>query len=200
MDRRVEAARQGGAIDWAIAAKSYFDWRRSLVPTIAFAERPSQNEAPEVHWEHMRLAAESAIRARLIDPSSAEFSWPYGFVFGYWKPFLGGKQSGEVTCGEVNSRNRFGGYVGASPFVVVVNGSSVTYIEIAEKRDFDFTRIGCQKFVASLPAWRHTVATSQAAAASVSVADELAKLADLRAKGLLSDEEFAAAKAKALAR
>jgi len=41
---------------------------------------------------------------------------------------------------------------------------------------------------------QNTVASS-----STSSADELAKLADLKAKGVISDEEFQAAKAKALA-
>ena len=43
------------------------------------------------------------------------------------------------------------------------------------------------------------VEAAQRAAAGVSVADELAKLADLRSQGVLSDDEYERLKAKALA-
>jgi hypothetical protein len=48
-------------------------------------------------------AAEDAIRYQLIDPKSADFRNTFAAKSG-------------VVCGEVNSKNRFGGYVGFREF------------------------------------------------------------------------------------
>ncbi|MCC7266926.1 MAG: hypothetical protein IT546_06255, partial [Caulobacteraceae bacterium] len=63
--------------------------------------------------------AETAIKARLIDPNSAQFEWPHrwreneNFKMWRWsKPVMG-----DWTCGRVNDRNRMCGYTGSSTFI-----------------------------------------------------------------------------------
>lgn len=55
-------------------------------------------------WTDEAKAAE-AVRQRLSDPASAQF-----------RNLRRGKTAGTI-CGEVNSKNRLGGYVGFLPFV-----------------------------------------------------------------------------------
>lgn len=63
-------------------------------------------------------AAQAAARDQLTDPDSTEFRDLY-----FHKYF--GMQ---VMCGELNSRNRMGGYVGFRPFYVYPGGSLSTAV------------------------------------------------------------------------
>lgn len=53
--------------------------------------------------------AEAIVRSSLNDPYSAEFSGT---------THVAGNREGRIACGIVNAKNAFGGYVGASPFMI----------------------------------------------------------------------------------
>ena len=76
---------------------------------------------PPPSWDEYRQIGAAAIAARLIDPESARITWLTGYRQGDIKPFLNPRVTGYVACGSVNARNRLGGYVGASVFVVVID-------------------------------------------------------------------------------
>ena len=169
---------------------------RSWLILVAFA---LIGAAPPDQEHVFRSAAESAVRARLIDPDSAQFEWPYGFIYGYWKPFLQKRIDGYVTCGRVNARNRFGGYTGSSAFAVVLSeDGEVRYLEVGTAGQFDLTEAACEKTAKSLPAAAPEPVEQAQAATPTSVADELAKLAALRDRGIITQAEFDAQKAKLL--
>lgn len=116
-------------------------------PASAKKEEAPYNYGPPPEWEHYKQLAENAIRARLVDPDSAKFEWPNGFKQTTFKPFLEPKVSGYATCGLVNSRNRMGGYVGRTLFVVVIDYDRVLYAAIGDNKGFDFTNESCTKSV-----------------------------------------------------
>lgn len=157
-------------------------------------------------WDNLRRNGEAAISARLIDPSSAQFDWPYGFMYGTWKAFLGPKVEGYITCGLVNARNRMGGYVGRTAFVVVLNqAGGVLFSDMGTGKDFDIVSSQCANTKSQLPPPQYS-ARSEASSSTndtapsgaPSLADELKKLTDLKSSGALTEQEFQAAKQKLL--
>lgn len=68
---------------------------------------------------------EEAVKSTLKDPYSAHFTWPNGFVQGWYRPFLGKRYEGWITCGTVNAKNSYGGYVGATAVIAVVRDGVV---------------------------------------------------------------------------
>jgi len=134
----------------------------------------------------------------LFDPSSAQFSWISGYSWGYLKPLLGRRDFGWIACGRLNAKNRMGGYVGAKPVFIFVNAAGTVTADYV--RSWIST---CDKAPNVTPQ-SELVSLGKAAPAESpsgrSVADELSKLAALRAEGILSDDEFQAEKAKLLAR
>lgn len=153
-------------------------------------------------WRAMRQTAEDAVRASLVDPQSAQFQWPYGFVQGTWKPFLGKRIEGTWTCGSVNAKNRMGGYVGQSTFVVVVKDGAAVFVDMDSGGRAGLVSEQCEKSKIWLPAPQEGMlegSKSETGPARVSIADELAKLVALREKGVLTPAEFEAQKAKLLA-
>ncbi|MEN1959090.1 SHOCT domain-containing protein [Luteimonas sp. MJ246] len=162
----------------------------------------SMFEGSKPDMRGIRRAAEQALRSRLIDPESARIEWPYGFLYGSWKPPFQKKIDGYWTCGLVNARNRMGGYTGSTSFVAVVSSAgAVQYVETGSGGDFDLIAAQCAKAVKLLPpAPREFVGDTSGPSASSgsSLADELKKLSDLRANGALSEEEFQAAKQRLL--
>jgi len=153
---------------------------------------PEPVQAP--NWAEVRVQSENALKAILIDPSSAQIAWAGGFRWGYFKPILQGKKWGWVGCGFVNARNRFGGYVGSTGFVVVYDGG-VTYVGMD---DANFPLIGqsCNQSRFPKPQPELLASSAQSATGGGSIADELAKLAKLKAEGAITEAEFLAAKAK----
>lgn len=147
-----------------------------------------------------RKNAEGAIKAGLYDPSSAQIEWPYGFTQGTWKPLLRKRVSGYLTCGRVNAKNRMGGYVGSKAFVVVVDHSgNVLFKDIGDGGPYDFVETACQKTAAGLPPPQPELLDRPSPSApGNSIADQLGKLADLKASGALTQEEFDAAKKRLL--
>lgn len=92
------------------------------------AQQPGQ-QGPTPGTPHNLTAAELRVvqrdlRAALIDPESARFG----------DTFASRSAEGVVTvCGYVNSRNRFGGYAGMSPFagVLIANGTRFAVVGVA---------------------------------------------------------------------
>lgn len=202
-----------GKTDWTAAANEYFAWRAQTMgyvqPPAVAPPRPdyeqAQREAKSKEIERqrsLRSAAEAAVRARLVDPDSARFEWPYGFTRGGYKPFLQKRIFGNVTCGIVNARNRMGGYAGSHSFAVVLDDSGVPlYVEIGTDDRYDITDAQCEKAASWLPPAPPELAepsASTGANVTESVADQLEKLAALRDRGVLTDSEFQAQKAKLL--
>jgi hypothetical protein len=194
----IAAHTAAGKTDWNKASDQYFEWWGTRHAEKMYAE-PNWGE-PD--WGAMRRAAEASVRARLIDPESARFEWPKGFAFGYWKPFLSKRITGYYTCGLVNSRNRMGGYVGATAFAVVVDEGQVKFTDIGTGRNYDFTSSACAKTMTNLPVPQPGMldAAPSATAAGPSIADEIAKLAQLRDRGVLTQQEFDEQKAALLRR
>lgn len=155
---------------------------------------PSQPAlAPD--WSEVRSVTETAIRQRLIDPDSAKIEWPYGFKWGGYKPMLQKRVHGWASCVMVNGRNRMGGYTGSKPAVVVFL-DGVRYLELMDDQ-YGIDSAACAK--AGFPPPPATLASSMRTPTPVeSVADEIAKLAVLRDKGIITPEEFDAQKAKLL--
>jgi hypothetical protein len=80
---------------------------------------------------------ESAFRATLKDPDSAQFSWPNGFVAGRYRLLLEHTVKGWVTCGTVNAKNSYGGYVGRAAAVGVINNGVVTHVAMDDADAID---------------------------------------------------------------
>lgn len=90
---------------------------------------------------------ESAIRSTLKDPDSAEFSWPNGFTQGWYQPPFGKKYYGWITCGTVNAKNGYGGYVGRSAAIGVIRNGTVieTNFDDATAQYGGFVAEACRK-------------------------------------------------------
>ena len=152
-------------------------------------------------WTKFRRAAEYSIKAKLIDPDSAKIDWPRGFIFGTWKPFLGKRHEGYWTCGNVNARNRMGGFAGTTSFVVVLDSSgSVLFSEMGTGEEYDLVSTQCANSLKLLPAAPAEFTNNQISSqpTTISVADELQKLLELKNTGAITTLEFEAAKRKLL--
>jgi hypothetical protein len=206
MDEIIAANRTSDRTDWPKAASQYFSWRNGEAFDLEKALKPRMASATNgIDYGAMRRAAEQYIRTRLIDPSSAVFNWPYGFAWASWRPLFKKSVQGTMTCGYVNSRNRMGGYGGQSAFVVMMDGTNVTYFDMDDGIGKGVVENGCAKGAKSiLPTPQRGMLepgdnVQQATASSRSVADELKKLAALRDSGVLSAAEFQTQKEKLLA-
>jgi hypothetical protein len=165
------------------------------------AEQPdSIYSAGRLDFALFKRNAEAAIKSGLFDPSSAQIEWPYGFTMGTWKPLLRKRISGYFTCGRVNAKNRMGGYVGSTAFVVVLDHSgSVLFKDIGDGSPYDFVGGACQKTAAGLPPPQpELLDRPPSAPAGNSIVDQLQKLADLKSAGALTQDEFDAAKKRLL--
>lgn len=153
-------------------------------------------------WLDFRRNAERAVLTGFFDPSSAQFTWPYGFTWGEWKPPFQARKTGYWTCGTINAKNRMGGYVGSRFFVVVMDeNAQPIFTQVGTDGAFDMT--GCQNSLAQLPPapasmFEASDGGNTPAMSRPSMADELAKLAKLFEQGALTQEEYDAAKARIL--
>ena len=66
--------------------------------------------APHVITPDQKTTIEATIRRQLIDPDSAKFEDLVA------RKVISPNGIGYQVCGHVNSKNRFGGYVGRTPF------------------------------------------------------------------------------------
>ena len=179
------------------------DYDRFIAMTTEWPGDETLFEDTTPDWNRFKANAERAMLSSFFDPGSAIVEWPYGFTYGSWKPVLQGRIDGYWTCGRVNGKNRMGGYVGSRYFVVVLgHNAEVKFQEVGDGSDYDFVAGQCQNSVRLLPPARDQFVEETPAPSapngSTSMADELRKLADLKASGALTDEEYQAAKAKVL--
>lgn len=164
------------------------------VPTAAKA--PPQPPEPATHpdWRQAGEVGVNLLKANLFDPSSAQVRWVSGFRWGFMKPLIGKRTFGWVACGNLNAKNRMGGYVGEEGFALfVAEGGG---IQVAMKNQAIST---CDDYQ-HVPVNEELLFTAKDlhARSEISIADELKKLADLKAAGVISETEFAAQKAKLL--
>lgn len=179
---------------WSKLAVWSFAISGIAAPAIAKEAAPPQPVEP--NWEAIRPQLETAVRSKLVDPDSAKITWDNGFKWGGFRPFLSKRVYGWATCGTVNSRNRMGGYTGASNFVIVY-WDTVRYVEIDDQSGL--LAGVCAK--AALPQVPASLANNEAGTTTAyrpSIADEIGKLAALRDKGVINSSEFDEQKSKLL--
>lgn len=164
----------------------------------AFAQKGPPPE-PAVHpdWAVIREQGEARLKNALFDPGSAQIQYASGFQWGFMKPIIGRRTHGWIACGSVNAKNRMGGYVGAQGFFIFVDANG------AVSADMTANWITTCDQGPAAPV-QPELATAPIAAtpsgAMPSIADELGKLAALRDKGIITQAEFEAQKAKLLSR
>lgn len=159
------------------------------------------------NYAAMKQAAERGVKARLVDPQSAVIEMPYDFIYGAWTPaFTGNRFEGFMTCGTVNAKNRMGGYTGSTFFISVIDETGFEKYTDMDSTTSEYLRPvdnGCAQLVKKLNYIGDTNSSStenkSQASNGPSMAQELEKLADLYAKGALSNDEYATAKARVLA-
>jgi len=137
------------------------------------------------------------IIADLFDPASVMVNWTGGFQWGFMKPIIGKRTFGWIACGTINAKNRMGGYVGTQGFIVFIDPAGT--LTAAMQSEWWST---CDEgpMVPLQPELHALAPGAPVGGPIVGVAEELAKLADLRDKGIVTAEEFQAQKAKLLAR
>jgi hypothetical protein len=100
---------------------------------------------PPPDWANYKALAEAAVRARLVDPDSAKFRWPMGYAKRGYTAFLSKRIYGYDTCGYVNSRNRMGGYVGETAFIVVIDRGQVLALDFGDSDGLGMVSELCAK-------------------------------------------------------
>lgn len=161
------------------------------------APAPAPQNTREIAW--MKAVVQHLANS-LADPQSARFALPYGFTPQpvTWKVW-GVDTYGYFTCGAVNARNRMGGYVGETMFLahIDINGRVLTTLDSAKT-----PHLGRICSAGGLPPINPetvpAVFGQPRTGSSSTLSKELADLAELHRKGVLSDAEFAAAKARLL--
>lgn len=163
----------------------------------ASAAPPVLPPEPSAHpdWAKGAEQAVQILRNTAFDPDSLKIEWVSGFKWGYRKPVIGKRSFGWLACGNYNAKNRLGGYVGSAGF-------DVLYTETGEVSVFQYGDgvTTCTRGAAPVNPELLAATRSSDTVPAFSAADELAKLADLRSRGIITEAEFAALKAKILAR
>lgn len=88
-----------------------------------------QNADPGPYPNNYESIVRDFAASLLFDPSSAQFSNWRGPSPGWVAAPLRGRAIGYRVCVDINSKNRFGGYVGSSPFIFVIANGGVTWHE-----------------------------------------------------------------------
>ncbi len=88
----------------------------------------------------MYTMVQTAVARDLIDPDSARFRDPYAAKTTLTKADV--TKNVTVVCGEVNAKNRMGGYVGFEPYAVIIENGKVAKKQIGAGVEFDCQRIG----------------------------------------------------------
>lgn len=100
-----------------------------------YGERPDNPEQIAEEW----------VEDRLIDPQSAQYDHlevAKGYAE-YTDGFEAKTEYGWLQCGEVNAKNRVGGYTGAEPYFVLIRDNEVMIGEI----DYRFATKNCENVV-----------------------------------------------------
>lgn len=92
----------------------------------------SNDELKQIAWIDK---GKESVKERLKDPSSAKFRNVY---------FNRGKDNIPMTCGEVNSKNSFGGYLGYTKFISA-GSSKNTFLETDVKDFYNLWNQFCTK-------------------------------------------------------
>lgn len=158
---------------------------------------PPPEPAEQPDWAVIREQGEAQLKNALFDPGSAQIQYASGFQWGYMKPIIGKRKHGWIACGSVNAKNRLGGYVGASGFFIFVDPSRAVTTDMTANW---MTTCDTGPAAPLQPALKNEPIVAVPVGAAPSIADELRKLAELRDKGIITQEEFEAQKAKLLAR
>lgn len=109
------------------------------------AERPA---APIARRDPREILVEDAIRGTLVDPGSAQFTWPgrwaEGVDFREWR--WSRPVHGDFVCGRVNARNRMGGFTGPAYFMALVSNGAVLHLRVEDdpSANISVVRIQCQ--------------------------------------------------------
>jgi hypothetical protein len=123
---------------------------RRMLPMMApllVAAAPAPEPGPEPDRTQAIAVIEQTIRANLIDPDSARFTWPYDFNLLTTKVIFSKTWNGWTTCGTVNARNRMGGYTGASAVKVVFDKGAVLTYAIDSSDGINLTELFCAKLL-----------------------------------------------------
>ena len=171
-----------------------------MISTVAVAKEkapPPTEPASKPDFAKVRESGESGLKSTLFDPSSAQINYTSGFQWGYWKPIIFGRRTyGWIACGMLNAKNRMGGYVGATGFWIMADANGAVTFQMSSENMS--TCDNGQKAELQPELQDKAVAISEGNA-RLGIAEELAKLADLKAKGIITQAEFDAQKAKLLA-
>lgn len=97
-----------------------------LFPLGSWADKPSQK---------VERMVKEAVREQLKDPQSAQFDSLDTFV-------IGGRRT---TCGQVNAKNSYGGYVGKTLFWTHGTENEITIVRLASESDQQFLMERCNK-------------------------------------------------------
>jgi hypothetical protein len=165
---------------------------------LAGDKSPPPEPASHPDWVSVREQGLSKLTTDLFDPDSAVINWRSGFAWGFVKPIIGRRTYVWVACGTLNAKNRYGGYVGAKQFWIAADANGAVTANWVDE-----TMSSCDKGtgVPVNPELKNLSSNMPVAnSATISVADELEKLANLRDKGVITPEEFDQQKARLLAR
>lgn len=88
---------------------------------------------------------EARIKSTLKDPDSARFTWPNDFRSGWYQRPFGQRYFGWITCGTVNAKNSYGGYVGQSAAVGVIRNGAVIETNVDPGGPGSFVADACRK-------------------------------------------------------
>jgi ascorbate-specific PTS system EIIC-type component UlaA len=114
-----------GSLGFAFMVLSTFGGKSTA--TQASAPSPSADPRGTLSQQQLWIVkGQEAVRAKLKDPSSAQFR---NMFFSYVE-----SAKAPVSCGEVNSKNSFGGYIGFQRYVSA-GRSDLTFVE-QEVQDF----------------------------------------------------------------
>mgnify|MGYP001209483711 CR=1 FL=1 len=99
---------------WGVSMKTYWVLSSSLLLGACATTGPvpaNLKYEPHTLTEAQMASIKSVITRQLIDPGSAQFSEFRA------RKVISQNGQGYQVCGHVNSKNRFGGYVGRRPFI-----------------------------------------------------------------------------------
>lgn len=170
------------------------------IPLSATAKEKAPPSEPMDHpdWSEARKKVETAIRNSLFDPSAAQITWTSGFKWSAVKPVIGSKTWGWVGCVAMNGKNQFGAYVGAVTYWAFYGSGGDVAAGPAGNSSLMY---GVLTQCDGPPVPLQVELTMPASPVpGVPIADELAKLAGLLDKGVITRAEFDAEKARLLAR
>lgn len=102
----------------------------SIAGGVVFVLGVALSVKPILGYMHV-AEVKKVVRSQLIDPSSAQFR----------NVAVMSRLTGESVCGEVNGKNRMGGYTGFKRFVTSVSNEGAVFIETSHEEAPEFELI-----------------------------------------------------------